>query len=53
MPKSNSKNTKSAQHCATTKYRRQRTLVKKMLELTKMNDVMFNLIIYDPKKNEA
>lgn len=30
------------------KYRRKRTLVKKMLELAKLRDLKINVIIYDP-----
>ena len=35
-----------------TKYRRKRTIVKKMLELAKLRNLKINMIIYDPKRHK-
>ena len=35
-----------------TKYRRKRTIVKKMLELAKLRNLKINMILYDPKRHK-
>ena len=52
MPKARESNPAVRQK-AVTKYRRQRTIIKKMLELAKMYNLKMNLFVYDPKYNKA
>lgn len=53
MPKTKTNNQQAVRSRAVVKYRRQRTIIKKMLELAKMRSLKMNLIIYDPKSHKA
>lgn len=50
MPKR--KNDPIVRQKAVTKYRRQRTIVNKMLELAGMRDLKISLLVYDPKQHK-
>ena len=52
MPRAKTNN-QAVRQRAVVKYRRQRTIIKKMLELAKMRSLKMNLIIYDPKSHKA
>ena len=46
------KNNKKVRQKAVCKYKRQRTIVNKMLELAKVQDLKMSLLVYDPKKHK-
>lgn len=50
MPKG--KNDMNVRQKAVCKYKRQRTIVNKILELAKVQELKLSLLVYDPKKHK-
>ena len=48
----NQKEKQTPEYSALQKYRRQRTIVKKVQELSKIRNLQINLLIFNPKMNK-
>ena len=48
----NQKEKQTPEYTALQKYRRQRTIVKKIQELSKIRNLQINLLIFNPKMNK-